>query len=204
MGILKGNRALSRYRLAEALTPEFTEEFIGERLQKFAFVDIERSSEESSTGWVELLNDLGADFAIGSYKFGPNYAFHLRVDARRLSPKILSRYFHIAEADFYEKMGRKPNKTVRLEMREKLRLDLLKRTLLSTDLYEVIWLVQQNEIWLGAAGEKIRAVFEESWLQTFGLSIRLLVPITLGLELTAPERRLALMDLKPSLLGSED
>ncbi|MDR2352515.1 MAG: recombination-associated protein RdgC [Deltaproteobacteria bacterium] len=202
MGLLKGNTSLSRYRLIDKIPDDFTEDFIGERLRKFSFTDIEREPEESSFGWVEIFNDLTYEFPVGSYKFGPNYAFTLRHDYRRLSSKILNRYLRIKEAEFIAETGRKPNSIKKKELRENLRLSLLKRTLLATDLFEVAWFTQEQEVWFAGVGEKNRVLFEELFLRTFGIAFRLLVPIALGLELTHPDSRIDLLGLKPSFLGS--
>ncbi|MDR1038766.1 MAG: recombination-associated protein RdgC [Deltaproteobacteria bacterium] len=199
MGILKGAPTVTRYRLADAVPSDYTEEFIGERLKKFAFRDIENSSEESSSGWVELLDALNWDFGEGSYRIGPNYAFTMRLDQRKLPGKILNRYYVIREAEVVEKTGRKPNGVRRKELKEALRLELLRRCLLTTDLYEVVWLTGRQEIWLSGGGEKLRALFEDLWGRTFGIAIRMLVPVTIGLELLDDDGRLRLLGLKPSL-----
>ena len=90
-------------------------------------------------------------------------------------------------------------------MKDALRLDLLKRSLLDTQLFEVIWLLENNEVWLGATGERNRSIFEESWLRTFGLGLRLLVPVTVGLEVLEKPARTRLMALKePSFFGADD
>jgi DNA recombination-dependent growth factor C len=199
VGILKGAPTVTRYRLADAVPSDYTEEFIGERLKKFAFRDIENSSEESSSGWVELLDALNWDFGEGSYRIGPNYAFTMRLDQRKLPGKILNRYYVIREAEVVEKTGRKPNGVRRKELKEALRLELLRRCLLTTDLYEVVWLTGRQEIWLSGGGEKLRALFEDLWGRTFGIAIRMLVPVTIGLELLDDDGRLRLLGLKPSL-----
>ncbi|MDR1081155.1 MAG: recombination-associated protein RdgC [Deltaproteobacteria bacterium] len=199
MGILKGAPSVTRYRIADAVPEEYTEEFIGDRLKKYAFSDIENSSEESSLGWAELMDTLSWDFAEGSYRIGPNYAFTMRQDQRKLPTKILNRYYMIREAQIAEKTGRKPNSVKRKELKEALRLELLRRCLLTTDVWDVVWLTGRQELWLAGAGEKLRALFEELWSRTFGLSLRMLVPVTIGLELLDEDGRLALMNLKPSL-----
>jgi DNA recombination-dependent growth factor C len=204
MGLLKGNPTITRYRILDPLTEEFTDEFIGKRLKKYSFVDIETTNDEISVGWVELLDYLASDFTLESYQYGPNYAFTMRMDTRKLSNKILNRYYAIREAQFVEKNGRKPNAKKKKELKETLRLELLKRTLLTTDLYEVVWLTNTSELWLFASGEKLRITFEELFGQTFGLSMRLIVPITLGLELISDKKRLDLLNIKPSLLGADD
>ena len=204
MGLLKGNPTLTRYRVTDELPLEFTEEFVGERLRKNAFADIEKSPEEESAGWVELLDDLSVAFPQGSYKFGPNYAFILREDTRRLPTKILNRYYAIVEAEFTKKMNRKPNSVKKKELKENLRRDLLRRSLLSTDLHEVAWLVERSEVWLSGSGEKLRALFEDHWNRTFALSIRLLAPITMAVEIAAPDRRLDVLSIRPGALAGEE
>lgn len=199
MGLLKGSPSVTRWRVADALPAEYSAEFIGERLRKHSFTDIENSAEESSCGWAEILDPLSYSFPDGSYLLGPNYAFSLRLDQRRLPAKILNRYYAIREAEFKEKTGRRPNSVKRKEMKESLRLELLRRTLLTTDLYEAVWLTGRSEVWLAGSGEKLRALFEDVWARTFGLTIRMLVPVTIGLELLDNDGRLRLMELKPSL-----
>ncbi|MDR3155453.1 MAG: recombination-associated protein RdgC [Deltaproteobacteria bacterium] len=199
MGFLKGSPTVTRYRIVDALPEDYTQEFIGERLRKHCFQDIEDSAEESSSGWAELLDGFSCSFREGSYSFGPNYAFSLRLDQRRLSSKILSRYYAMRETEFAAKTGRRPNSVKRKELKEALRNELLRKTLLATDLYEVVWLTGRSELWLAAAGEKLRSLFEDHWARTFGLSLRMLVPVTIGLELLDEKGRLRLLDLKPSL-----
>jgi DNA recombination-dependent growth factor C len=204
MGLLKGNPSITRYRVLDPLPADFTEEFIGERLKKYAFTDIEDSFDESSCGWTELLNYLSAEFPEGSYRFGPNYSFIMRLDTRKLSNKILNRYLAIKVAEFTAENGRNPGARKKKELKDALRLELLRRTLLNTDVYEVVWLTRSSELWFFGTGEKLRTAFEELFGQTFGLSFRLIVPITLGLELVSDKLRMSLLDVQPTLVGIED
>lgn len=195
MGFCKGSATLSRYRVMEEPEAGLTVDFVRERLVANAFMDIEDTSEESSVGWVELMNHLSGGFSEETFHFGEIHAFNLRQDERRLSGKILGRYVGLWEAKFAAQTGRKPNAPKRREMRETIRLDLLRRSLLDTRLMEVLWLAEANEVWLGAAGEKNRAVFEDLWSRTFGLGLKLLVPVAVGLELLSDARRRQLLNL---------
>ncbi|MDR2368452.1 MAG: recombination-associated protein RdgC [Deltaproteobacteria bacterium] len=202
MGFVKGGATFTRYRIFEMPETGLTDDFIGGRLNEKAFVDIEETSEESSLGWVRFFDHLQADFTPESFRFGELVAFNLRLDERKLSNKILNRYMTISEARFRAQTGRKPNSVTKKEMKEALRLDLLKRSLLDTKLIEVVWLTESNEVWLGAAGEKNRALFEEVWGHTFGLGIRLMVPVTIGLEILKKPIKERLMALKdPTYFG---
>jgi DNA recombination-dependent growth factor C len=203
MGLIKGNPTVSRYRLLTA--PEsLTDEFIQEKLKRHKFVDIENSAEEDSLGWVEIFDHLATEFNPASFKFGGFLAFTVRLDSRKLSSKILNRDYHYKEIEFLNQVGRKPNSVKKREIKESLRQELLRRTLLNTDLLEVLWLMKEQEIWLSGAGEKNRLLFEELWERTFGLAVRLLVPITMGLEIVPKELGGSLLSSGPCSLWEED
>jgi DNA recombination-dependent growth factor C len=201
MGLIKGNPTLSRYRITDPPGAELSDEFLRERLKKNAFLDIEDTSEEESLGWVELFDHLATEFDPAAYRFGGFLAFSLRYDCRKLQAKTLNRYYALREAAFAAQTGRKPNSVKKRELKESLRLELLRRTLLGTDLIEVVWLYRENEIWLSAAGEKRRALFEDLWGRTFGLPLKFLVPITIGLELVPESLKEKLINLEPSALA---
>jgi len=198
MGLLKGSLSLTRYRVKEEPPELLTDEYLDERLAKNAFVDIEDTPEERSLGWVEFLNHLDINFNPATYRFGGVLAFTLRQDTRKVPGKTLARYYNIREARYVEQVGRKPNSVAKKELKEAVKSELLRRALLNTELMEVAWLYQENEIWLAATGEKRREAFEELWGRTFGLALQMLVPATLGLELITGELRKALLDAKAS------
>ncbi|MDR1606829.1 MAG: recombination-associated protein RdgC, partial [Deltaproteobacteria bacterium] len=200
--LLKGTPTLSRYRLLDA-PQELTDEYIQDRLKHHSFVDIEATAEEASLGWVEILNTQASDFEPASFRFGSFIAFVARLDHRRLAAKTLNRYYQIREAEFVAQAGRKPNAQKKKELKEALRQELLRRSLLDTELLEVLWFPQEMEIWLGGAGEKKRALFEDLWERTFGLGARLLVPITLGLETLTKAEAEALLQIESSSLWAE-
>ena len=198
MGLVKGSAALCRYRVLEEPEGGATPELVRGRLRRNAFVDIEGAPEESSVGWVEILDPLSSEFGPGTFDFGEHMAFALRLDERKLPAKILNRYYSIAEAKFIkENGGKKPNSHKKNQIKESLRLDLLKRSLLSTSIWQAVWLVERNEVWLDASSERVRALFEDQWAQTFGLALRLLVPISLGLELLPEKLKERLVQLDP-------
>jgi len=198
MGLIKGTLSLTRYRVKEEPPETLTDEYITERLTKNAFVDIEHAPEERSLGWVEFMNHLDSNFNPATYRFGGLLSFTLRLDTRKLSAKAMGRYYAIREAQYLEKTGRRPNSLAKKELKEAVKSELMRRTLLNTELMEVAWLYQENEIWLAATGEKRRETFEELWGRTFGLSLQMLVPITVGLEVLAGGLRKALLDSKAS------
>ncbi|MDR1873140.1 MAG: recombination-associated protein RdgC [Deltaproteobacteria bacterium] len=203
MAFLAGLPTISRYRLLDS-PKELTDEFVQSKLTKNAFVDIERLAEEESLGWVEIFNPLNTAFTPESFNFGGFLAFQARLDSRRLSGKTLRRYYLLKEAEVIAQTGRKPSSQKKRELMGSLKQDLLRRALLNTDLLEIIWFPTVREIWIGGAGEKKRLIFEELWEKSFGLPVRLLVPITLGFEMIPQELGEALLKAQASDLWGED
>lgn len=161
-------------------------------------MDIENVPEESSLGWVEILNPLATSFEPPSFRFGGFWGFQIRLDRRRLSAKILNRYCLIEEAKILAETGQALKAKAKKHLREDLRGQLLPKVLLDTDLFEVLWFKKENEIWIAGAGEKKRLIFEELFDRTFGLRIRLIAPISLAFELIPKELGSALLKSQPS------
>lgn len=201
MGFIKGGLSLTRYRVLDEPL-EMTDEYLSGCLKRNAFWDIEATAEEASLGWVELLDPWSAAFDPASYRFGGFVAFGLRLDSRRLGAKTVNRYLALEEARYLENVGRPPSTMARRELKNKVRNDLLRRTPVDTDIFEVVWFPGPRELWLGAVGEKKRGLFEELWRNTFGLSLKFLVPASLAPELIPETQWPLIAALKPSsLLG---
>ena len=182
MALVKGTVSLSRYRVFDSL-PDLSGEVVSERLMQSAFVDIEASAEEESLGWVEILDPMSTRFPEHSYNFGDVFVFGMRLDIRRVSGKVVNRYLALAEAEA-EKLSEKPlTGEQRRELKNKVRTDLLLRTPVSTDVYEICWFFRREEVWLVGAGAKIRERFEDLWRQTFGLGMVLKIPFLMAREL---------------------
>jgi DNA recombination-dependent growth factor C len=198
MGLIKGSLSLTRYRVREEPPETLTDEYVSGRLAKNAFLDIENGPEERSLGWVEFFNHLGTDFNPATYRIGGLLAFTLRLDSRRLPPPVLRRYCAIREALYTAQTGHPPNSLVRREMKEAVKAELLTRALVNTELMEVVWLYGENAVWLAAAGEKRRELFEELWKRTFGLALQMeALPVTFGLENLTGRLRAALLEVRP-------
>jgi DNA recombination-dependent growth factor C len=182
MGLIQGPVNLTRYRVLDS-PPELTDEFLTERLKRNLFLDIENTPDEESMGWVEILDHLAVDFNPTSFHFGPVIAMGLRIDTRRLSAKTVKRYLTMAVAQ-YESRNEKPmSSDQRRELKSKIRNDLLIRTPVNTDVYEVCWFPKQEELWLTATGVKIRERLEEMWHHTFGLGLIMKIPFVLARDL---------------------
>jgi DNA recombination-dependent growth factor C len=158
-------------------------------------------------GWVEILDPLNMDFPPTSWRFGPLIAMSLRVDTRKLSNKVLKRYLTMAAAQAESDTGKPLSTRDRQELKHRVREELLSRTPVNTDIYEVGWFPEAAEVWLvGAGSAKVRERFEEWWRHTFNLGLIMKIPFVQA-RIKGPEGAEDALDrLRPSALfgGGED
>ncbi|MBF0529417.1 MAG: recombination-associated protein RdgC [Deltaproteobacteria bacterium] len=181
MGLLKGSVSLTRYRVTDD-PPELTDEFISDRLKRNAFLDIESTTEEESIGWVETLDPWAVEFNPINFNFGRVIAMGMRRDHRKISAKVVNRYAALAQTQA-ERLHEQPlTVQQRRVIKAKVRQDLLARTPVNTDVFDVCWLVDNAEVWLVGTGTKVREYFEDLWRRTFGLSLMMKIPFVLSQE----------------------
>ncbi|MEW5723683.1 MAG: recombination-associated protein RdgC [Thermodesulfobacteriota bacterium] len=186
MGLQKGAINLTRYQVPDQPS-DLGDEFIQERLTRNAFVDIETGTQEESAGWVEVLEPLAANFNPVSFRFGDVLVFGLRIDTRRVPAKTVSRYLTLALAEAEERAGKPLSSDQRRQLKSVVHQDLLARTPVSTDVYEVCWFTRRDEVWLVGGSTKVREKFEELWRRTFKLGLLMKIPYVLARELLPGE-----------------
>jgi recombination associated protein RdgC len=176
MGLLKGTLTFSRYRLPGKLPGHFKGDIDGQ-LKKYAFQEISSATEEKSLGWTSLENILDTKFAYGSYAWGAYLAFSLRVDRKTISPALLK--VKLLEAERKYPVGsRKPtlSKGQREEIKERVRLELLKHTPFVPSFYDVCWSPTDNWLIFSSLAPKATEDFEKLFQRTFDLSLSPFVP----------------------------
>ena len=88
MGLLKGSVTFSRYRIVGAL-PDHFPEFFNERIRRYAFQTVWRTTDEKAAGWTSVENVLDTDFPYASYAQGRYMLFSLRIDRKSVPPSLL-------------------------------------------------------------------------------------------------------------------
>ena len=200
MTLIKGSFGLTRYRVLDA-PADINPEFLAERLRRTAFLDIDHTVEEESLGWVEILDHLSSNFDPLTFHFGPVAAMGLRLDRRKVPAKVLNRYLALAEAEASAQKDGPLSSEERRKLKNRVRHDLLARTPVTTDVFEVCWFLKEEEVWLVGSGTQARERFEDQWRRTFNLGLTMKIPYLLARELVpvglSPE---VLDQIKPAAL----
>lgn len=199
MGLLKGSVTISRYKVQGSL-PDDLSEFLDQRIKLNIFRDIEESAQESGFGWVSVHDFLDTDFAFASYLLEPYIVLGLRIDKRRV-PAGLVRKYHRMEIlkALAMRDSRGLSRAEREELKEKVRLTLLKRTPPQTQMLEVVWDLNKAQVWLTSTAKPAMETFESLFKRSFALNLIPCIPAILAQDMLAKNKTLsqAWLDARP-------
>ncbi|MDO3379007.1 recombination-associated protein RdgC [Geoalkalibacter halelectricus] len=196
MGILSNTVSFLHYQVVGELPSGDPGEWAAPLLAKNAFVPIDNSNEEVSTGWVGLDDAQDATFADRRDFFRPPFlTFALRRDQRRVPAALLRRHLERAEEEFlaaHPGLQRVP-KDKREELRESVKGMLLARALPVPSLYDAVWDLERGLLTFTGTNSRIAEIFEAQFRQTFdGLRLVALHPFARAQAVVPDELRDAL------------
>jgi DNA recombination-dependent growth factor C len=188
MGLMHGSAGFTRY-MAEKTLPHDFKEGLSETIARYAFRELdEKSIDERSAGWVNIMDMFDNRFAGIEFLKEPYIAVSLRIDERRIPPTALKQYCREAEEKIKEedRLEFLP-KSRRADIKEGVRLRLLKRAIPVARTYDMIWNTITGLVVFGCTGAKVCDEFLTRFLQTFNLQLQAICPYTLGERYLAEE-----------------
>ncbi len=200
MGLLSGSASFTRFTV-EGEVPENFWDFIAERVLQHSFKDIDDTIDEYSIGWVSVADMFDSDFAYSSYAAGDYVVLSLRMDERKVSAAVLKKYTAKEEARIkQEKELRRLSRNVRLEIKERIRAELVRTSPPIPVVYDLCWNLSNNTLLFFSNSRKALALLEDLFKETFGLSLIMQIPWNNALHLTDQATAAKLGDLQPALL----
>ncbi|BBD09049.1 recombination-associated protein RdgC [Desulfovibrio ferrophilus] len=202
MGFLSASTSFTRYRIIgeipETLWPE-----IPDRLKKNAFQDIDHTSEERSFGWVCFDEMLDSQWRTAPPEKGEFMTFSLRLDTRRISAAVMKKHYTLALNDEMERVEKEGKKFVsrdrKRELKDQTKIRLMARSLPIPAVFDVVWNVRSNVIYLASTQGKLCSLFEDQFTLTFDLHLEPLTPYYQALQLLGESRQQQLDDVEPTL-----
>ncbi len=202
MGLIRGLASFSRYRVKGALPDGYPEVF-GAGIERHAFRPIdEHSDAERSAGWVNILDMFDTRFAGQAFLKEPYLALAWRLDVRSVPKTALGQQCREAETRIMEAEGLQfLPKARRLEIKERLKSQLLRRAIPRSRVFDVVWDLQNGVLLFGCLNPKLGDEFAEGFRRTFELDLFPLFPYSQACR-AAGEARAELVDrLAPAVLG---
>ncbi len=200
MSFISGTVSFVRYRVEGDIPADFWN-FAAERISAHAFRDIDDSFEEVSIGWVSLANMFDSGFTEASYVAGDYLAMALRMDERKVAPAALKKFCLKEEQRLLkERQVPKLSRSQKLDIKENMRIKLLKQAVPVPAVYEMCWSLADNSITFFSTSGKAQTLFEELFRNTFDLGAILDIPYTLAISLL-PEATAAIETLSPAVIA---
>jgi DNA recombination-dependent growth factor C len=200
MGMLSSSGTFVRFAV-EGEMPENFWEFAAERIAANSFKDIDDNFEESSIGWVSVMNMFDSEFAFASHAVGDYIVLAMRKDERKVSGAVLKKYCMKEEERVRkEKQVPKLSRGHRLEIKENIKLKLIRKADPIPAVYDLCWNLANNTVLFFSTSATVHLALEELFKETFGLHLVLQVPYLAAAHLLGPEQEQALAAMESSIL----
>lgn len=199
MGLLSSSVSFVRYSVEGEIPSDFTN-FAAERIKANAFHDIDDSFEESSVGWVSVMNMFDTEFAYASFEVSDYIVLSLRIDERKVSAAALKK-FSRKEEERIKKERQVPhlNRSHLLEIKENIKLQLMKKAVPLPSVYDVCWNLAQGTLLFFSTSLKAQELLENFFKETFGLDLVLQIPYLTAQHLLEQADQEALADITPEI-----
>jgi len=200
MGLLKGSASFMRFTVEGTLPDNFWD-FVAEQVAAHSFRDIDDTLDEFSIGWVSVANMFDAEFAYSSYAAGDYVVLSMRVDERKISPAVLKKF--VAKEEERIKRERelpRLSRSARLEIKERVRAELVRRSAPVPAVYDLAWNLADSTLLFFSTSRKALVLLEDLFKETFGLALQLQIPWNMGQRMLDREDALRLDELRPAIL----
>lgn len=200
MGLVTGSASMTRFSVVGDL-PESFWDFAAERIVAHRFKDIDDTLDEYSIGWVSVADMFDIDFAYSSYAVGDYVVLTMRVDERKVSPSVLKKYVMKEEELIKkEKQINRLSRAARLEIKERIHAELIRKSFPVPSTYDLCWNLTDNTLLFFSTSKKAIALLEDLFKETFNLSLILQIPWLMGLQMAEGESLTRYEEMRPAIL----
>ncbi len=199
MGLLSSSSTFVRYKVEGNLPDNFMD-FADSQIKRFSFRDIDDTYDEFSVGWVSVLNMFDAEFQYASFSAGDYICLTMRMDERKVSPKILKK-FCLKEEERIKRDRQIPklNRHQKLEIKENMQLMLMKRAMPVPATYDLVWSLADNSLLFFSTNQKAHELLEDFFKESFGVVLLLQVPYNIAEAMLDTTEKQALAHITPSV-----
>ncbi len=170
MGILNNTVSICQFQVLGTQPTTNIADWIGERLVRDGFRSIEQTSEELSSGWVQLEDYQESGFdGLHTFQHDHYFAFSLRRDQRKLPTALLKPYILKAEEEWLaaNPQFKRVPKQQREDLRDAVRGSLFAKTLPTPAIYDAVWDTRSNLITFSSLGTSAVDLFVDQFKKSF-------------------------------------
>lgn len=199
MGFLKGSASFVRFSVEGELV-DSSLEYLLDRIISYSFEDIDDNYEEYSIGWVSVQNMFDSQFENASWIAGDYITLSLRMDERKISSAILKKCIIKEEERVrQEKQVPKLSRSAKVEIKERVRTELVRKSIPIPAVYELAWNLTEGVVIFFSTSKKAQALLEDHFRETFGLLLKQQIPYTTAETLVDEAQLVRLENAGPDL-----
>ncbi len=171
MGLSSGTLTFSRFSVKGDLPPRFPE-FVNDRIRRFCFAGLDRSTEERTLGWTSLDDVLDTDFSHANYALGDLLVFSLRIDRKTVPPSLLRiRTLALQNARLAETGRKRLSREEKEAIREQVRIEILRASLPVPSFFDVCWSPTDRILYFASLNPKVMQDFQDLFHECFSLTL---------------------------------
>jgi hypothetical protein len=199
MSLLNGIVSFVRFSVDGNL-PENAWDFIAERLSLFAFQDIDDTYDANSLGWVSIGNMFDSEFRYASYANDNFVTLSLRFDERKVASAILKKFVQKEEERIKkEKQIPKISRVHRVEIKERIHSELIKKAIPMPSVFDLSWNVLDSTLLFFTTNRKAHSLLENFFKKTFNLTLIQQVPYIAAENLLSNDEARSLAMISPDV-----
>lgn len=201
MPFLSPTVTFTRYMVTDALPDNFWENAL-DAISSRCFREGAAGVQEMSAGWASAREPFKEEITMEDIGFSDYLLLSLRVDKRSVPASLLKKMCSIEERRvMQERQLNRLASRMRKEIRERIRLQLLAKSLPVPSLHDMVWNISTGSVLFFSRQDKICGLLEDMFKTTFGMPLKPVIPYTLGLSLIDPEAGLqAYEQIRPEAL----
>ncbi len=172
MSLLTGTFSFTRFFVFDAL-PENYHDSLLKGVNDNRFQSIPPDSElKESCGWTLFDDFSSTEFHTGNIFYGEFLTLQMRIDKRRIPPKLLKLERRLAINEFIKATGKKrPGFKENRQINERVERNLLKKMPAVPDFFEMAWNLQENFVLLGSVSSKVIEQFMNLFEDSFSVKL---------------------------------
>jgi DNA recombination-dependent growth factor C len=184
MALISGSASIRRYHVKEKSNGKFSDEIV-ENIRRFTFQEFSTESEtEEQAGWVSIDDMFRGPLDDYSFEKNAYVTMSLRVDKKTVPARTLRAYTIKEETRYLQVRNRdKLTRQEKKDIREIMRVKLLKQALPSIAVYDFLWNLQKATLYFFSTSERANVKFSELFEKTFGTAPIKTSPLGLAVAL---------------------
>ena len=178
MSLLSNSVSIARYRVQGKINAPIIDH-IADGLTKHTISEIDNQISDRSVGWTSFANPFQPKFDGSSFVYGAYFVFALRIDKKKIPPKVLKKHYTLAITKRMTESGRDYlSKNEKKMLKDHVISELSLRIPATPHIYDVVWNYDAAVIWFFTNLKEANEELESLASKSFNLSLIRLFPYT--------------------------